>query len=53
MARRSRWRFPASVLQILELAQLRERVMPEGFVQWSVAVLIRQIQAAVFSHQKL
>lgn len=50
MTRRGRRRLAASVLQILELAQLRECVVAEGFMEGRVAVLIGQVQAAVFPH---
>ena len=36
-------RLAAAVLQILQLTQLGQRVMAEGFVQRRVPVLIRQI----------
>lgn len=43
----------ADVLDVVELAQLRQSVMAEGFVKGSVAVFIRYVQIGAFSDEKL
>ena len=43
----------ADVLHVLELPQLGEGVVPEGFVQRRVSVLVRYVQVASLAHQQL
>lgn len=43
----------ADVLDVLELAQLGERVVAQGLVQRRVAVLVRHVQVRALAHQQL
>ena len=53
MAGSGRRRLAAAVLQVLQLAQLRQRVVAQGLVQRRVAVLVGQVEAATLAHQQL
>ena len=49
--RKRSWTDLAHILHVLKLPQLREGVVSQGFVQWSVTVLICQVQIGTFSHK--